>query len=253
MGKSKLIKKSLAVYFSLLSIIFLLSSSIWAVSLKGITEAEAKKLTSNLHWLGHDSFRIDSDGVVIYLDPFMIKDGPKADLILITHDHMDHNNPPDVAKIRKPDTVIVTVAKGAEKLSGDIKLIKPGEKMTVKGIHIKAIHAYNINKFLSPGVPFHPKDAGYVGYILTVKGLRIYDAGDTDFIPEMKGLEPDIALLPVSGIYVMTAEEAVEAAAAIKAKLTIPMHVAGPVGNISAAERFRKMATVPVMVLPIEK
>ncbi|MBN1663212.1 MAG: MBL fold metallo-hydrolase [Deltaproteobacteria bacterium] len=212
------------------------------------------KMVSGIHWLGHDAFRIESDGMVMYFDPFMLKEGgPKADLILITHDHFDHNNPADVAKIRKPDTVIVTVAKAAEKLTGDVRQIGPGEEMTVKGIRIRTIPAYNINKFRKPGVPYHPKESGYVGYIVTVKGMRIYHAGDTDFIPEMKGLEPDIAFLPVSGMVVMTVEEAVEAAAAIRAKITIPMHVGGPVGNISAAQKFKEKASVPVMVLPLEK
>jgi len=94
---------------------------------------------------------------------------------------------------------------------------------------------------------------GYVGYLITVGGVTIYHTGDSDFIPEMKGLKPDVALLPVSGKYVMTAEEAVAAAAAINPRLAVPMHVGGPVGSISAAEDFRVRATVPVMVLPLEK
>ncbi|MBN1381746.1 MAG: MBL fold metallo-hydrolase [Deltaproteobacteria bacterium] len=211
-------------------------------------------MVSNIHWLGHSSFRIDADDLVVYLDPFMLKEsGPKADIILITHDHMDHNSPNDVAKIQKDETVIVTVSMGSEKLTGNIKQIKPGEEMTVKGIPIKAIPAYNINKFRSPGIPFHPRESGYVGFILTVKGKRIYHAGDTDFIPDMEGLEPDIALLPVSGIYVMTPEEAAKAAAAINAKVSIPMHIGGPVGSIEAADEFKAKATVPVMILSIEK
>ena len=180
-------------------------------------------------------------------------DKPKADLILTTHDHFDHTSPADISKIRKPETVIVTVAKGAEKLTGDVRIIKPGSNMTVKGINIKAIPAYNIDKFRSPGVPFHPKESGYVGYIITLNGMRIYHAGDTDFIPEMKGLGPDIALLPVTGTYVMNVSEAVRAAAAIRPKMAIPMHVGGPVGSMKSADDFKAKATVPVMILPIEK
>lgn len=81
--------------------------------------------------------------------------------------------------------------------------------------------------FRSPGGPFHPKDAGHAGYLITVKGVTIYHAGDTDFIPEMKGLKPDVALLLASGTYVMTAEGAAEAAAAIQPKVAIPMHGGG--------------------------
>jgi len=253
MGKRTSIKKGGGRHLLFFLIIFCFSALGWTSLSQGATEADFKKMTSNIHWLGHDSFRIDADGLVIYLDPFQLKEGPKADLILITHDHFDHCSPADVAKIQKPETVIITVAQAAAKLKGQITTVKPGDELSLKGISIKAIPAYNVNKFSSPGVPFHPKGSGYVGYLLTVKGLRIYHAGDTDFIPEMKGLGPDIALLPVSGIYVMTAEEAAEAATAIKPKLAIPMHVGGPVGALSSAQRFKEKAAVPVMILPIEK
>jgi L-ascorbate metabolism protein UlaG (beta-lactamase superfamily) len=234
----------------LLAVFSFAGGGAWAAAPK---EPEMKKLTANIHWLGHDSFRIDGEGVVIYLDPYKLKEGPKADLILITHDHQDHASPADVAKIQKPDTVIVTSAKAAEKLTGEIKTVKPGDELTVKGVRIKAVPAYNVNKFRSPGVPFHPKEAGHVGYVITVKGARIYHTGDLDFIPEMKGLAPDVALLPVSGTYVMTAEEAVEAAAAIRPKVAIPMHVGEGIGSLADAQRFKEKATVPVIVLPIEK
>ena len=112
--------------------------------------------------------------------------------------------------------------------------------------------AYNVNKFRSPGVPFHPKEAGNVGFVIAVEGQRIYHAGDTDVIPEMEAIETDIALLPVSGTYVMTAEEAVEAAALIKPKVAIPMHVGRGIGAHDDAERFKEKAPVPVEVLPIE-
>jgi L-ascorbate metabolism protein UlaG (beta-lactamase superfamily) len=126
-------------------------------------------------------------------------------------------------------------------------------ELTIKGVLIKTVPAYNLTKFRSPGVPFHPKDAGHVGYLITVKGITIYHTGDSDFIPEMKGLKPDVALLPVSGTYVMTAEEAVEAATAIQPKVAIPMHVGEGIGSLADAERFREKATVPVVVKPIEK
>ena len=232
---------------------FAFSGPARAAAPTGAEAAELKKLTANIHWLGHDSFRIDGEGLVIYLDPYKLKEGPKADLILITHDHQDHASPADVAKIQKPDTVIVTIAKAAEKFTGEIKTVKPGDELTVKGVKIKAVPAYNVNKFRSPGVPFHPKEAGHVGYVLTVKGVRIYHTGDSDFIPEMKGLAPDVALLPVSGTYVMTAEEAVEAAAAIHPKVAVPMHVGEGIGSLADAQRFKEKATVPVIVLPIEK
>jgi L-ascorbate metabolism protein UlaG (beta-lactamase superfamily) len=123
----------------------------------------------------------------------------------------------------------------------------------VKGIAIRTLPAYNLTKFRSPGVPFHPRESGHVGYLITVDGVGIYHPGDSDFVPEMSGLAPDVALLPVSGTYVMTAEEAVEAAAAIRPRVAIPMHVGEGIGSLADAERFSEKASVPVIVLPIEK
>jgi L-ascorbate metabolism protein UlaG (beta-lactamase superfamily) len=241
-------------FFLIWLMAFLWACALGAGTAKAADQQSVEKWISTLHWLGHDSFRLDlRGGPVVYLDPFKIPEGPKADLILITHDHSDHCSPADVAKIQKPETIFVTVSQAAAKLSGQIKTIKPGETITVKGVSIRAIPAYNINKFRSPGLPYHPKESGNVGFLLSFEGRSLYLAGDTDYIPEMKGLEPDIALLPVSGTYVMTVDEAVEAAAAINPRLAIPMHVGGPIGSLSQAEEFKKKAAVPVLVLPLEK
>jgi L-ascorbate metabolism protein UlaG (beta-lactamase superfamily) len=214
---------------------------------------ELKRLTANIHWLGHDSFRIDGKGAVVYIDPYRLKEGPQADLILITHEHADHASADDVEKIRKAETVIVAPAAAAAKLGGGIRIVAPGDELSVKGVGIRAVPAYNLNKFRSPGVPYHPREAGHVGYVVAVDGVRIYHAGDTDHIPEMAGLAPDVALLPVSGIYVMTADEAVGAAAAIGPKVAVPMHVGEGIGALDDAARFKAKAAVPVVVLPIEK
>ncbi len=192
---------------------------------------EVKTMTQNIHWLGHDTFKIVGDKI-IYTDPFKIKKKDTADIILITHEHFDHCSPEDVAKIQGPNTVIVTTADCAKKLSGKIKIVKPGDKINVEGIDIEAIPAYNTNK------QFHTKDKGWVGYIFTTKGQRIYIAGDTDYIPEMKTIKADIALLPVSGTYVMTAEEAIKAALDIKPKVAIPMHYDSIVGTKEDAKKF---------------
>ncbi len=193
-------------------------------------------MLDKMKWLGHDTFRIESGGKVIYTDPFQIKDGlPKADLILITHAHPDHCSPDDVKKIVKKDTVIVAPVGCEEKLKGNTRKVKPGDRLTEMGVEIEAVPSYNTNK------KFHPKSNNWVGYIFAVEGKRIYLAGDTDRIPEMKTFRCDIALLPVSGTYVMTAEEAAQAAYDIKPGVAVPMHYASIVGSEEDAEKFRKL------------
>jgi L-ascorbate metabolism protein UlaG (beta-lactamase superfamily) len=204
-------------------------------------------MMEHIHWLGHDSFRVDGP-VTIYVDPWQLPAGaPQADLILITHDHYDHCSPEDVKKISKADTVVVTIASAAKKLKGDVRVVKPGDSLTVKDVPIEVVPAYNVNK------KFHPKKAGHVGFILTVGEQRIYHAGDTDFIPEMRTFNVDIALLPVSGTYVMTADEAVNAAKVINPKVAIPMHYGEIVGDKSDAERFQELYEGEVVILPLER
>jgi L-ascorbate metabolism protein UlaG (beta-lactamase superfamily) len=210
------------------------------------------ELTAGLHWLGHDCFRIEWEGVTIYIDPYRIKGGPPADLILITHDHFDHCSPEDITRIQKADTIFVTVASAAVNLKGQVEIVKPGDEVTLKGVRIQAVPAYNTNKFRSPGNPFHPKEKGYVGFVLTLGERRIYHTGDSDHIPEMADIETDVALLPVSGIYVMTAEEAAEAAKTIQPKVAIPMHVGAGIGELEFTQTFKDLANVTVVILPLE-
>jgi len=216
--------------------------------------ADVARVAHSIHWLGHDAMRIDADDAVIYIDPWQIGDQPrKADLVLITHDHRDHCSPEDVEAVCREGTEIVTVAAAAEKLSGKkVHIVAPGDVVTVKGIAVEAVHSYNINKFRSPGVPYHPKESGYVGFVITVDGVRIYHAGDTDVIEEMKAIQADIAMVPVSGKYVMTAEEAVEAVRVMRPKLAIPMHVGRGIGSMEDAHRFQELSPVPARVLPME-
>ena len=206
-------------------------------------------------WLGHDTFKITGEQV-IYVDPYKLALGAKlapAGIILVTHEHGDHLSPDDIAKLSGPDTIIVAPAEGATKLKGHkVEFVKPGDKVTVKGIVIEAVPAYNISKFRSPGVPFHPKQDGKVGFIVTVSGRRVYHAGDTDFIPEMSSIVCDIALIPVSGTYVMTPEEGAQAANLIKAKVAVPMHYGAIVGDDRNAEQFKKLCHVPVTIMTPE-
>lgn len=185
--------------------------------------------------LNHDAFRFEGEKVV-YTDPFQLTaDTPKADIILITHDHYDHCSPDDVKKVVQDTTTIVTVDSckdQLEGLGGELVVMGPGDKKEVQGVAVEAVPAYNVDK------EFHPKKNGWVGYIVTLGHKRIYHAGDTDRIPEMKDFKVDIALLPVSGTYVMTAEEAVGAAGDIGPEVVIPMHYDAIVGDANDANRF---------------
>ena len=172
----------------------------------------------SLTWLGHDTFLIEGEKIV-YTDPYVLPENPKkADLILITHDHYDHCDAGKVKQIQKSDTVIVTTPDCARKLTGNIKSIRPGQSVTIGDIAIRAIPAYNLGK------QYHPKASGWVGFVFKVSGTTFYIAGDTDFIPEMNGLKPDIALLPIGGKFTMDKDQAVEATLSIDPKIVIPMH-----------------------------
>lgn len=201
-----------------------------------------REMKQNIAWLGHDGFRIDASSC-IYIDPYQIDGGKPADLILVSHEHFDHCSPEDVAMIQQPETVIITEKDSAKKLSGDVRMMSPGERLSLDGLTVEAVPAYNTDK------DFHPKANGWLGFIIDIDGVRIYHAGDSDYIPEMKDLDVDIALLPVSGTYVMDADEAVEAALAIKPQLAIPMHYGAIVGDQSDATHFRDKLAGKVDVL----
>ena len=192
-------------------------------------------------------FLVKFEGKNIYFDPYQISGGEPADLILVSHDHYDHCSVDDINRIRKDDTVIVTNSSSAKRLKGDVRVVKAGDEVTVKGLRIKAVPAYN------PTKRFHPKSYGGLGFIVDFGGVKVYHAGDTDLIPEMEGLEVDIALLPVSGTYVMTAEEAARAAEVIKPKVAIPMHYGAIVGTSRDAERFKQLAPAEVEVVILKK
>jgi len=204
-------------------------------------------MVENIHWLGHDTFKITGENV-IYTDPFNIRREDAADIILVTHEHRDHCSPDDLKKVLGPDTVIVAPADCAAKLQRDVRIVKPGDKIEEKGTMIEVVPSYNTNK------NFHTRDRGWVGYIFTVLGKRIYLAGDTDYIPEMKGFRADIALLPVSGTYVMTADEAVRAALDINPKVAVPMHYGSIVGSPDDARKFADglKGKIEVVILPEE-
>jgi len=211
-------------------------------------------MIENIHWLGHDSFRLDGSSTV-YIDPWKLAaDAPPADLILITHDHYDHFSPDDIARLSTPRTTLIGPASVTAQVDGVAAVtLSAGETATVGGVTVTAVPAYNIDKFRQPGEVFHPRAAGGLGYIVELDGRRIYHAGDTDAIPEMRDVRCDVALLPVSGTYVMTAAEAAEACRMISAAAVVPMHFGDIVGTAADAARFEGLCGIPVTVLPLEQ
>jgi L-ascorbate metabolism protein UlaG (beta-lactamase superfamily) len=209
-------------------------------------------------WLGHDGFIITSkEGTSVCLDPFQVKgDYKPVDVLISTHEHFDHCSVEDMQKVVNSDTEVIGIPMAEDNLSKldckKIHYVKPGETLTLKSIRFEFVPAYNVNKFRSPKVPFHPKEDEKIGVIIVMDSHRIYHAGDTDCIPEMANFRPDIALIPVSGTYVMTAEEAIEAANILQPKLIIPMHFGAIVGDSSMAEKLKQSVSMPVEIPKIE-
>jgi L-ascorbate metabolism protein UlaG (beta-lactamase superfamily) len=210
-------------------------------------------LLDALEWLGHSGFRVRLGRATIYIDPYRVNGGPAADLILITHGHYDHFSPQDVERLSGPGTWLVGPPAVAERVSGQVISIGPGqaiERELVQGVEITAIAAYNTSKRDASGEPFHPREAGWVGYEIRVREERLYHSGDTDVIPEMDSVVGvDVALLPVSGVYVMTAGEAAEAARRIEPGVAVPMHWGEHIGTRRDAEEFAERAPVEVEIM----
>jgi L-ascorbate metabolism protein UlaG (beta-lactamase superfamily) len=178
-------------------------------------------------FLGHGSVAFEFGGKTLYVDPFgQVADytqQPKADLILVTHEHPDHFDLAALSAVRTPDTKLILTKACAEKVSGG-DVMGNGDKREVFGIGIEAVPAYNLVHMREDGQPFHPRGRGN-GYILTFGDKRVYVAGDTENIPEMKALKDiDVAFLPMNLPFTMTPEMVADAAKAFKPKILYPYH-----------------------------
>ena len=198
-------------------------------------------MLNNIEVLYHSSIRINKEKT-IYIDPFKIdRNYNDADIIFITHDHYDHYSEEDIDKVINENTVIVipeelltkVLKKGINKDA--IVTVEPNKKYMVQGIKFETVSAYNTNK------TFHPKENGWVGYVIEINGIKYYIAGDTDITEENKKVKCDVAFVPVSGTYTMDFKEAAQLVNEIQPKVAVPIHYGSVVGTKQDAEEFIKL------------
>jgi L-ascorbate metabolism protein UlaG (beta-lactamase superfamily) len=200
--------------------------------------ALAQGLAQSISWLGQACLRIPAGKLVVYTDPLGIPaDLPeKADVILITHSHSDHYSKADMMRLAGPGTLVVAPFEIKNKAFPKTRQMKPGDSFAVGDLKIEAVPAYNVVKKLN-----HPASNNWLGYILTIGGVRLYVAGDTERIPEMKGFRADIAVLPLGQTYTMgSVDEAVRAALDTGAAVAIPYHYGMYEGSAKDAEAFKE-------------
>ena len=198
-------------------------------------------MLENIEVLYHSSIRINKEKT-IYIDPFKIdRNYNDADIVFITHDHYDHYSEEDLDKVIKENTTIVIPEELLTKVlrkginQNAIVTVEPNKKYMVQGIEFETISAYNTNK------TFHPKENGWVGYIIIINGIRYYIAGDTDITEENKQVKCDVAFVPVGGTYTMDFKEAASLINEIKPKIAIPIHYGSIVGTEQDAIDFIRL------------
>ena len=206
-------------------------------------------MTENIRVLTHSSIRIQSGDTVLYVDPYKVSGRPQdADYVFITHDHFDHFSPEDIEKVSCDKTVLVVPEKMRDKVLQEadetrgIIPVKPDSPYDINGFSFETVPAYNRLK------PFHPKTAGWVGYIFCLDGKRVYVAGDTDATPDARKVRCDVALVPVGGTYTMNASQAAELVNTIRPAAAIPTHYGSVAGSAADAESFREKVDPAVHV-----
>jgi len=203
-------------------------------------------IMEKIHWLGHASFAVYGSRTVFF-DPYHISGSRKADLILVSHTHSDHFSPEDIVRVAGEKTTLVISSDAKPDYPTHVVKMRPGDSIELMGLTVEAVAAYNLKK------SFHPKANNWLGYILTIDGARIYHAGDTDFIPEIKGLRADVGLIPIGGTYTMESNEAAEAVNAMKLSRAVPMHWGGIVGTQKDAQTFKALGSPETDVIIMKK
>lgn len=199
-----------------------------------------------IYWFEQSCIKILTDsGKTIYFDPYNISYKDEADYICISHTHYDHFSEEDIKKIIKSSTLVFAPIDCHPQSFKITNYLKPFDKFEDENIKLKTIPAYNVNK------AFHQKNKNWLGYILEIDGIKIYHAGDTDLIDEMKeAAGVDIALLPIGGTYTMNSREAAKAVnTCIKPKKVIPIHWGSVVGSRADAELFIKSVNCEAEIL----
>lgn len=198
------------------------------------------EILENISVLTHSSIKINKEKV-IYIDPYDIKENYNdADIIFITHTHFDHYSEADINKVKKEDTIYVAPRDVLERLINNnvdekntiVVIPNIDNEINIGNIKFKAVPAYNVNK------QFHPKENGWVGYLITIDEIKYYIAGDTDITEENKKIKCDVAFVPVGGTYTMTSDEAAKLVNIIKPKIAIPIHYGSVVGTKEDAIKF---------------
>lgn len=234
----------------IVSAVFIL---IFSAKADNTEKSTPEQMVENIHWLGQATVKISVENKIIYIDPYRIKKNDQADLILITHKHRDHLSPEDIAKIATDQSILIAPQTCKEDVKDiDVKqkiYLEPGKDNRINGIKIEAVPAYNVVK-----TNFHSQSNKWLGYILTIDGVRIYHAGDTERIPEMKNFNTDITILPLGQTYTMNSvREAAQAAMDTKAKFAIPMHFGLYEGTQEDAIEFKKILQDKIKVVILKE
>ncbi len=205
-------------------------------------------MLERITWFRQAALRWRDDERTIYIDPWGTgEDAPPADLILITHAHLDHLRPDEIDRLRKAETKLVAPRDVADELVGDVTPVAPGQSYEVGGVRFSTVPAYNVHE---ERLQMHPRSNGWVGYVIELGGASYLHAGDTDRTPELESVQTDVAFVPVGGTYTMDADEAGGLVQAMQPGLAVPFHFGFVVGSPLDGERFRAAAgDVPVEVM----